>query len=82
MVSGDLLINTAVSKPNKNELPLKADHWERYLLVLKWECQLSGNIFITDDCRIISELLECLGGGLVHTKGSQTDTNTLVIKTW
>lgn len=47
MVSGDLLINTAVSKPNKiisldsrgvtatNELPLKADHWERYLLVLK-----------------------------------------------
>lgn len=47
MVSGDLLINTAVSKPSKiisldslgviatNELPLKADQGDRYLLVQK-----------------------------------------------
>lgn len=47
MVSGDLLINTAVSKLSKiisldshrvtatNKLPLKAGHWECYLLVLQ-----------------------------------------------
>lgn len=50
-------------------------------LALKWECKLSGNIFITDDCRIISELLECLGGGLVYLKGSNAQKNTLLIKT-
>lgn len=93
MVSANLSINTAVSKWNKtislpphwvratNELPLKADHRECYHLVLKWECKLNGKTFITDDCRIISELLECLGRGLVHTKGSNAQRNMLLIKT-
>lgn len=28
------------------------------------------------------EFLECLGGGLLHTKGSNTHMNALFIKTW
>lgn len=86
-------MNKTISLPSHwvratNKLPLKADHRECYHLLLKQECKLRGNTFIIHDCRIISdplsfisELLECLGGGLVHTKGSNAQRNRLLIRT-